>query len=74
MNKYKKKDSEYFRAVEYFKKNLLIDELWKYDGNILAVSRSTGLSRNNIYKIIGMNKKELKQRFFENSTIKKLNK
>jgi len=57
---YRTKDSEFDLAVLSFKRKYLLKLLQKNGNNILDASRKTELSRNTIYKIIGLTKKELR--------------
>lgn len=60
MAKYREKNSEFDVAVLAFKRKYLLKLLQKTKHNILEVSRRTELSRNTIYKIIGLTKRELR--------------
>lgn len=61
MSYYRVKNNVFDLALLAFKRNYLMKLLKKNENNILEVSRQTELSRNTIYKIIGVTKAQLKK-------------
>lgn len=60
---YRTKNSPFDLAVLEFKRQFLLSRLKELNFNLVKLSLETQLSRNTIYSILGMTKKELKEMF-----------